>query len=104
MSPGLAKRRQRGKEADRGDVTGVSGRASRARATRASWIERKRPNLDKHFAVSGFCTADYTRDLEAVGIPVYEEATHATRAIAALARSGGRDGGPRLPGPLSERM
>ena len=41
-------------------------------ANRASWIERKRANPDKHFAVSGFCTADYTRDLEAVEIPVYE--------------------------------
>ena len=54
-------------------------------ATRASWIERKRANPDKHFAVSGFCTPDYNRVLEAVGIPVYEEATHATHAIAALA-------------------
>ena len=54
-------------------------------ATRASWIERKRSNPDKHFAVSGICTEDYTRDLEAVGVPVYEEATHATRAVAALA-------------------
>ena len=54
-------------------------------ATRASWIERMRANPDKHFAVSGFCTEDYTRDLEAVGIPVYEEATHVTRAVAALA-------------------
>ena len=36
-------------------------------ATRASWIERMRANPDKHFAVSGFCTEDYTRDLEAVG-------------------------------------
>ena len=54
-------------------------------ATRVSWIERKRANPDKHFAVSGFCAPDYTRDLEAVGTPVYEEATHATRVIAALA-------------------
>ena len=54
-------------------------------ATRASWIERKRANPDKHFAVSGFCTADYNRDPEAVGVPFYEEATHVTRAIAALA-------------------
>ena len=36
-------------------------------ATLTSWIERKRANPDKHFAVSGFCTEDYTRDLEAVG-------------------------------------
>ena len=56
-------------------------------ATRASWIARKRSNPDMHFAVSGFCTPDYTQDLEAAGIPVYEEATHATRAIAGLARS-----------------
>ena len=54
-------------------------------ATRDAWIERKAANPETHFAVSGFCTADYTRDLEAAGIPVYEEATHATRAIAALA-------------------
>ena len=54
-------------------------------ATLTSWIERKPGNPDKHFAVSGFCTEDFTRDLEAVGIPVYEEATHATRAVAALA-------------------
>ena len=53
-------------------------------STRASWIARKRSNPDKHFAVSGFCTPDYTRDLEATGIRVYEEATHATRAIAVL--------------------
>ena len=54
-------------------------------ATRASCIERERANPDKHFAVLGFCTAVYTRDLKAVGIPVYEEATHATRMRAALA-------------------
>ena len=54
-------------------------------ATRGAWIERKAANPETHFAVSGFCTQDYTRDLEAAGIPVYEEATHATRAIAALA-------------------
>ena len=54
-------------------------------ATRSAWIERKAANPETHFAVSGFCTQDYTRDLEAAGIPVYEEATHATRAIAALA-------------------
>ena len=54
-------------------------------ATRASWIEQKRANPEKHLAVWGLCTPDYTRDLEAVGILVYEEATHATRAIAALA-------------------
>ena len=39
-------------------------------ATRASWIERKRANPDKHFAVLGIRTADYTRDLEAVGTRV----------------------------------
>ena len=65
---------------------GSSGRnPALMEATRASWIERERANPDKHFAVSGFCTADYTWDLEAVGIPVYEEATHATCAAAALA-------------------
>ena len=72
-------------------------------ATLASWIERKRANPDKHFAVAGFCTADYTRDLEGAGIPVYEEATHATRAVAALAAlpgpsaSGGRGRPPPRP-------
>ena len=50
-----------------------------------SWIERKRANPEMHFAVSGFCTPDYTRDLEAAGTPVYEETTRATHAIAALA-------------------
>ena len=74
-------------------------------ATRASWIERKRANPDKHFAVSGFYTPDYTRDLEAAGIPVYEEATHATRAVAVLAgfaRSfGERRARPAVPAPAS---
>ena len=65
---------------------GSSGRnPALMEATRASWIERERANPDKHFAVSRFCTADDTWDLEAVGIPVYEEATHATCAAAALA-------------------
>ena len=54
-------------------------------ATLASWIARKAANPDMHFAVSGFCTPEYTQDLEAAGIPVYEEATQATRAVAALA-------------------
>ena len=56
-------------------------------ATRASWIERKRANPEKHFTVSGFCTADYTRDLEAAGVPVYEEATRAIAALTGFARS-----------------
>ena len=63
----------------------IGGNPALMAATRASWLERKRANPEKHFAVSGFCTADYTRYLEGVGIPVYEEATHATRAIAAHA-------------------
>ena len=54
-------------------------------ATRGAWIERKAANPKMHLAVSGLCTEDYTRDLEAAGIPVYEETTHATRATAVLA-------------------
>ena len=80
-------------------------------ATRASWIEPKRASPDKHFAVSGFCTPDYTRDLGAVGIPVYEEAAHAVAALAGFAQSF-RERRPRpavparasLPtGPVNER-
>ena len=71
-------------------------------ATRASWIERMRANLDKYFAVSGFCTPDYTRDLEAVGIPVYEEATRAIAALAGFARSfRERRPCPAVPAPVS---
>ena len=53
-------------------------------ATRGAWIERKAANPAMDFAVAGFCTRGYTRDLETDGIPVHEEATHATCAIAAL--------------------
>ena len=74
-------------------------------AIRTSWIERKRANPDKHFSVSGFCSADYTRDLEAMGTPVYEEARHATRAVAApagFARSfRERRPRPAVPAPAS---
>ena len=74
---------------DYGSVVSFQGSIGRnpalMEATRGAWIERKAANPETHFAVSGFCTEDYTRDLEAAGIPVYEEATHATRAIAALA-------------------
>ena len=57
-------------------------------ATRDAWVRRKAENPEKHFAVAGFCAPDYTRVLEEAGIPVYEEATHATRGIAALAGFG----------------
>lgn len=60
---------------------------SRARATRVSWTERKRANPDKHFAVSGFCAADHTRDLEAVGFTVYEAATPPIATLAGFAWS-----------------
>ena len=59
----------------------------RMEATWAFWIEHTRANPDKHFTVSGFCTADYTRDLEAAGVPVYEKATRAIAALAGFARS-----------------
>ena len=65
--------------------------------TRTSWIERKRANPDKRFAVSGFCTADYTRDLEAVGVPVYEEPTHAMADFARSFRE--QCPHPAVPGP-----
>ena len=68
-------------------------------ATLTSWIERKRSNPNKHFAVSGFCTADYTRDLEAAGIPAYEEAPHALAAFARSVR--GRRPRPAVPAPAS---
>ena len=74
---------------DYGSVVSFQGSIGRnpalMEATRGAWIERKAANPEMHFAVAGFCTADYTRDLETAGIAVYEEATHATRAIAALA-------------------
>ena len=74
---------------DYGSVVSFQGSIGRnpalMEATRGAWIERKRANPETHFAVAGFCTEDYTRDLETAGIPVYEEATHATRAVAALA-------------------
>ena len=70
-------------------------------ATRGAWIERKAANPEMHFAVSGFCMEDYTRDLEAAGIPVYEEATHATRAIACFTGLSG-SGARRTASPLNE--
>ena len=72
-------------------------------ATLTSWIERKRINPDKHFAVSGFCTPDYTRNLEAVGIPVYEEATRAVAALTGFARSF-RERRPRPSVPASTSL
>ena len=76
------------KNGDYGSLVSFQGSIGRnpalMEATRSSWIARKGANPGMHFAVSGFCTPDYTSDLEAAGIPVYEEATHATRAIAAL--------------------
>ena len=53
--------------------------------SRRGWLRRKAGHPGVHFAVCGFSAPDYVRDLEAAGIPVYEEATHATRAIAAMA-------------------
>ena len=53
--------------------------------SRRGWLRRKAAHPGMHFAVCGFSAPDYVRDLEAAGIPVYEEATHATRAIAAMA-------------------
>lgn len=74
---------------DYGSVVSFQGSIGRnpalMEATRGAWVERKTASPATHFAVAGFCTPDYTRDLEAAGIPVYEEATHATRAAAALA-------------------
>ena len=45
----------------------------------------KAANSEMPFAVSGFCTPAYTRDLETIEIPVYEEKTHATHASAGIA-------------------
>ena len=86
---------------DYGSLVNVQGSIGRypalTEATRASWSERERANPDKHFTVSGFCTADYTRDLEAAGVPVYEEATRAIAALAGFARSfGDRRLGPAV--------
>ena len=69
--------------------------------TRAFWTERKRANPDKHFAVSGFCIPGYTRDLEAVGIPVNEEATRAIAVLAVFARLF-QERRPRQAGPAPE--
>ena len=83
----------------------IGGNPALMAATRASWLERKRANSVKNFGVSGFCMGDYTRDLEAVGILVYEEAKPATYAVAALAgfaRSfGERRPRPAVPAPAS---
>ena len=82
------------------NVQGSVGRnPALTEVTRASWIERERASPDKHFTVSGFCTADYTRDLEAVRFPVYAEAT---RATAGFARSS-RDRRPRSAVPAPAR-
>ena len=73
-------------------------------ATRASWIERKREDPGEHCAVSGFCTADYTRDMEAVWVPVNEEAMRAIAALAGFARSfQERRVRPVVPAPASLR-
>lgn len=61
-------------------------------AARASWIERKRADPVNHFAVSGFCTENYTRDLEAIEISVYEEVKFATHALASSRVSRGPSG------------
>ena len=74
---------------DYGSLVSFQGSSGRSpallEATHASCIERESANPDKRFAVSEFCTEDYTRDLEAVGIPVYEDATPATCATPVLA-------------------
>lgn len=73
-------------------------------STRRAWLARKAAQPDMLFTVCGFCDPQYTRDLEAAGIPVYEEPTHATRAIAALAQFGrsfrARRERPALPAPI----
>ena len=77
-----------GDYASLGNLQGSIGRnPALTEVTRASWIERERANPDKHFTVSRFCTPDYTRDLEAAGVPVYEEATRAIAALAGFAWS-----------------
>ena len=74
---------------DYGSVVSFQGSIGRnpalMEAARSAWMERKEANPATHFAVAGFCDRDHVRDLEGAGIPVYEEATHATRAVAALA-------------------
>ena len=61
-------------------------------AARASWIGRKRADPVNHFAESGFCTENYTRDLEAIEISVYEEVKFATHALASSRVSRGPSG------------
>ena len=52
---------------DYGSVVSFQGSIGRnpalMEAARGAWIERKAATPEMHFAVAGFCTADYTRDL-----------------------------------------
>ena len=71
-------------------------------ATLASWIERKRTNPDKHFAVSGFCTPDYTPDLKAVGIPsTKKRRTRRARSRPSRAFAQSFRERPAVPAPVS---
>lgn len=53
------------------------------------WIERAGQYDQTQFVISGFCSAEYTQAVEDAGVLVFEEPTHATRAVSAL-RSFGR--------------
>jgi acetate---CoA ligase (ADP-forming) len=48
------------------------------------WLERNATYADTLFSVAGFGAPEYVETLEANGIPLFEEPTHATRAVAAL--------------------
>jgi acetate---CoA ligase (ADP-forming) len=48
------------------------------------WTDRATQNPDSQFVISGFCSPEYTEAVERSGVLVFEEPTHATRAVAAL--------------------
>ena len=56
-----------------------------AEISRAGWLARRANDPDTLYAVSGFFDDEFAAAVEGQGIPVFEEPTHATRAVAALA-------------------
>ena len=77
------------KEGGYGSVVGFQGTSGINREVqdilRDAWIRLKQEYPDVLITVSGIHTPDFKQALEAVGILTYEEPTHATRAIGALA-------------------
>ncbi|MDP6344636.1 MAG: acetate--CoA ligase family protein, partial [Alphaproteobacteria bacterium] len=68
---------------------GAAGRnPERSAAMQREWGERRRQFPDRVFAAAGFATDEFAGALEAAGVPVFLEPTHAVRAVAALSRFG----------------